>query len=352
MSDINVSSEKQSGGITAGQVIINGGIGGSLEGGVLEKWEKGKGVYVLDHGYVKLIDWMGTDENIVEAARMSTGKGFLGWEPGVCPICNADGRVCFACEGKGKIAGDKNLLETLYEMAHATPFEMCELVVETQAPIAVYREHHRHRTQSYNEMSARYMPLPDLNYVPTVERLLIGGGHLTKQAGTVKDAEPLTRETAEHYRQWLMDEYASQEQLYQTALRKGVPKELARMHIGVGRYSRMRAKANLRNWLSFETLRYHPAAQWEIRQYATVIANIIATLWPRTWKLYEEYTLQAVRFSGTEISALRAIIGSQWTQREGVQIHYTALKDELMALGLDDRRAKKMIDKLTVGGVR
>lgn len=266
---------------------------------------------VLDHGYLKFIEHYGSDERIVEAARMSTGKGFLGWEPGICPICNnhlviqGEGPLaglsvlrdqstnlyypCWGCEGKGKISGDKNLIRTLWIKKHATPFEMAGLIIEVQAPIFVFREWHRHRTQSYNEMSARYIPLPNLNYIPSVERLMMGVNPTTnKQSGTVKGAYQLIPVIAESYRLLLRDCYQQQEVLYQTALKDGVPKELARVHLPVGRYSRMRAAANLRNWLGFLVLRMDSAAQWEIRQYANMVGDIISQLFPRTWALFME----------------------------------------------------------------
>jgi thymidylate synthase (FAD) len=140
---------------------------------------------------------------------------------------------------------------------------------------------------SYNEMSARYVPLPDVNYIPSVERLMINS-KTNKQAGTIKGAEELTEEKAERFRTRLVGMYESQERLYQDALLGGVPKELARVHLPVGRYSRMRASANLRNWLAFLTLRMAETAQWEIRQYANAVGNLVAEKFPRTWELFSE----------------------------------------------------------------
>lgn len=251
-------------------------------------------IQLLDHGYLKFIEHWGSDERIVEAARMSTGKGFLRWDEGTCPACGdmtddeVPGPGCPMCEGKGTVRGDIHLLRKLWTMKHATPFEMAGCVIEVQAPIFVFREWHRHRTQSYNEMSARYVPLPDVNYIPTVERLLINS-KTNKQAGTVKGAEELTPEAAEWFRLELARSYERAEGLYQAALAQGVPKELARIHLPVGRYSRMRASTCLRNWLAFLTLRMDPAAQWEIREYANALGTaILAELFPRTWELFME----------------------------------------------------------------
>lgn len=241
---------------------------------------------VLDHGYVSVVESWGSDERIIEAARMSTGKWFLGWGPKHSPECEYQRTLDNVCICGGS-PGDEKLLRYLYEHKHATPFEMAGLTIEVQAPIFVFCEWMRHRTQSFNEMSARYTPLPDLNYIPTVERLLVNSKS-NKQSGTIKDAEELNVAKAKSYLVELANEYRSQEQLYQVALSMGLPKELARIHLPVGRYSRMRASANLRNWLGFLTLRMDQAAQWEIRQYADTVHSILSVLFPHTLELFDE----------------------------------------------------------------
>lgn len=255
---------------------------------------------ILDHGYLKFIEAWGSDERIIESARMSTDKGFLGWgEEDVCDGCDGDGTgrklrgfgpgsLCPSCNGRQvriNKPGDEKLLKFLYENKHSTPFEFAGLTIEVMAPIFVFREWHRHRTQSYNEMSARYVPLPDVNYVPTVERLMMQGG-TNKQASST--GAMLTPERAEWFRTHLQKSYGDSEHLYQAALIAGVPKELARVHLPVGRYSRMRATANLRNWLAFLTLREASNAQYEIRQYAHAVSGIIKEKFPRTHALYVE----------------------------------------------------------------
>lgn len=243
---------------------------------------------ILDHGYIELVEHWGSDERIIEAARMSTDKGFQGWGPiheDDCPVYQygppSGGGKCL-CKPK---LGDEKLLAYLWNNKHATPFEMAGMVIEVQAPIFVFREWHRHRTQSYNELSARYVPLPDMNYIPSVERLL-SNSKTNKQAGTIAGANDLTEEKAEEFRRLLEMTYNGLEMTYQEALRNGVPKELARIHLPVGRYSRMRASANLRNWLAFLTLRMDEKAQWEIRQYANEVGNLISKKFPRTWELF------------------------------------------------------------------
>lgn len=225
-------------------------------------------INVLDYGYVGLVESYGADSRIIEAARMSTGKGFLGW-------------------GTPEEPKDEKLLSFLYEHKHHTPFEMAGAIIEVQAPIFVFREWHRHRTQSYNEMSARYIPLPDVNYIPALDRLMMNSNGTNKQAGTIKGAQALSETDALAFQEHLIESYSNAQALYEDALSKGVPKELARVHLPVGRYSRMRAHANLRNWLAFLTLRKHPAAQWEIQQYAKAVHEILSQEFPRTLELFD-----------------------------------------------------------------
>ncbi len=243
-------------------------------------------IKVLDHGYVRFVESWGQGDaghydinidgekhvvpddwecGIIEAARQSTQGSFRGW------------------------GQDEKLLRYLFsgKPQHATPFEFAGCVLEVQGPIFVFREWHRHRTQSYNEMSARYSPLPDLNYVPTAERCLMNSV-TNKQAGVVKGAEELNLIDAGEFREELENMYIEQEAFYQKWLKRGVPKELARIDLPVGRYSRMRASTNLRNWLAFMTLRADPGAQWEIRQYAEAVGTILAEKFPKTWALFVE----------------------------------------------------------------
>ena len=237
-------------------------------------------IKVLDHGYVRFVEAWGKGDaglfaefdevtrqeshdyecGIVEAARQSTQGSFRGWDK------------------------DTKLLKYLHDHKHATPFEFAGMVIEVQAPIFVFREWHRHRTQSYNEMSARYSPLPDLYYVPTLERLMMNSGS-NKQAQGI--GVPLEDRSAEEFRGALIEGYERCQTTYEAALASGIQKELARCIMPVGHYTRMRASANLRNWLAFLTLRMDPAAQWEIRQFANAVGELVSAHFPRTWSLFE-----------------------------------------------------------------
>jgi thymidylate synthase (FAD) len=243
---------------------------------------------LLDHGYIKFIEASGTgkegvrrfnvkpgddyvDKNdyevgIIEAARQSTQKGFQGWD------------------------SDAGLLAFLYNNQHMTPFEFADCVIEVQAPIVVLREWHRHRTQSYNEMSARYAPLPDLYYVPdytdVASRMISAEFSKNKQAQAMAmSTDPVA--IAEAFVGNLKGGYESCEEEYKQYLGWGIPKELARLIMPVGHYTRMRAKANLRNWLAFMTLRSAPNAMKEIRVYSDALGSILEAKFPRTFALFE-----------------------------------------------------------------
>ena len=240
---------------------------------------------VLDHGYVNLVESWGSDERIIEAARMSTDKGFQGWGPIHKGICSAIGGPipCHICGTTQQ--GDEKLLSYLWNNKHHTPFEMAGFTIEIQAPIFVVREWHRHRTQSYNELSGRYTTLPDLYYIPSVERLMAG-----KQATKNKQSSEagFTEQQARDLRGDFIYATEQSRKMYELMLERGVSRELSRLVIPVNQYTRFRASANLRNWLGFLALRCEPSAQWEIRQYAEEVAKIVKQLHPRTYKLSVE----------------------------------------------------------------
>lgn len=214
---------------------------------------------LLDHGHVKLIEAWGSDEQIIRAARQSTDKGFQGWPE------------------------DERLLGYLYRHKHMTPFEMAGMVIEVQAPIFVFREWHRHRSQSFNELSGRYVQLPDLTYVPSIERLSAGG-----QSATNKQASGAAFDAPEEAREIIASAHLEARAHYERLLEMGVARELARAVLPVAQYSRMWASANLRNWLAFLDLRLPENAQWEIRQYAEAVLDLVRAHFPRTAALFEE----------------------------------------------------------------
>lgn len=229
-------------------------------------------IQVLDHGFVRLIEPWGKGEGrfpdyergIIEAARQSTQGKFRGWKT------------------------DKKLLSTLYTGKHATPFEFAGMIIEVRAPIVVVREWHRHRTQAYNEMSARYAALPDLKYMPSLDRLLmVNTPDRNKQAGNVGGVL-LSPARAMAWLGLCEAAYDAAETAYRYGLKMGIAKEIARLPMPVGQYTQMRCQASLRNWLAFLTLRMDPRAQWEIRQYANAVGSLIETTFPQTYRLFRE----------------------------------------------------------------
>jgi thymidylate synthase (FAD) len=221
-------------------------------------------IHLLDHGYVKPILFWGDEKLIIESARMSTGGEFKGWDK------------------------DFRLLKYLYEHRHDTPFEFVGMTLEVKAPMFVFREWHRHRTMSYNEASARYIPLPDEKYIPTAERIMRGiaeAGHNT-QAGSDTD-HALKDFELDMWLNMVAQAYDAAEAAYQYGLSHGVPKELARVTMPVAQYSTMRVNTNLRNWLGFLYLRQADNAQEEIRVYADAVASLLNTQFSNTMKLFE-----------------------------------------------------------------
>lgn len=250
---------------------------------------------VLDHGYVELVESWGSDERIIEAARMSTDKGFQGWGPFDCVACEGEGHYidtdfghdvkCPNCKGTGKLTGDEKLLKYLWDHNHHTPFEMAGMCVEIQAPIFVAREVFRHRTFSYNELSARYVALPDIYYIPSIERLMNG-----KQATSNKQASAagFTETEAIGLQGVIHSMTQNARSNYEHLLESGMSRELARLVIPMNQYTRWRMSGNLRNWLQFLALRLPDNVQWETRQFANRLSQIVQEAFPRTHMLFEK----------------------------------------------------------------
>lgn len=224
---------------------------------------------VLDHGYVVLVESWGSDERIIESARMSTSGAFRGWGP------KEDGSP-----------GDERLLRYLWKNGHHSPFEMAGVTVEVQAPIFVFRQWMRHRVQSFNEHSGRYAEMPDLCFTPTPERVRKTCAK-NKQGS---DGEPISLAVFEEWCARLERHRAMIRETYEWALAQGISKELARIDTPLSNYTKMRASAKLRNWLDFLRQRLYSHAQEEIQEYAKAIGSIVANKFPRTWALFSEGT--------------------------------------------------------------
>ena len=308
---------------------------------------------VLDHGYIKLLDFMGKDEDIIAAARTSTKKGFQAWGPHEkCRTCGLIvqghhdfGGVSNSCELNGahhimeKQPGDEHLLDYLWRHGHMTPFEMVELKLEVKAPILVWRQWMRHRTQSFNEASGRYAKMDDEHYLPSPER--VQGQSKKNKQGSEGTLDPLT---VKHFLETLE---LQQKQIYETYegfIADGIANETARDNTPITRYSTAVVKTDLRNWLHFLGLRMDSHAQWEIRQYANVIGNeIIATLWPWSWRTFKEHTLYGVHFSKTEMDILRNLIV---TLQAGQIAPSEVFVEEAQVRGMSKSRIDEFMAKL------
>ena len=229
-------------------------------------------IKVLDHGYIGLVDSMGGDLAIVRNARVSYDAE---WRAG---------------EDKGS---DSRLINYLYKNGHNTPFEAVTLTFDVKAPIFVFRQWHRHRTQSFNELSARYRELPEEFYIP--EPHLVG----TQNKNNKQMRDPLTPEeysklapTNRHSIEHLLGKMRLQNKdafsLYRSLLAEGTPRELARSVLPVSTYSHMFATVNLHNLFRFLSERLHPHAQYEIRVYAEAMLELIRPVAPVAVAAFED----------------------------------------------------------------
>jgi thymidylate synthase (FAD) len=215
---------------------------------------------VLDHGFVRLVDHMGSDISIVRAARVSYDAA---WRAG---------------ENEGS---DVRLINYLWRNKHTSPFESVTFTFEVKAPIFVLRQWHRHRTWSYNELSARYRELPEEFYVPKPEHVGVQAKD-NKQCRIVTNSiecDTSASEIIKAHSEMAFD-------TYRTLLNKGVPRELARSVLPVNTYSHMFATVDLLNLLRFCTLRSDPHAQYEIREYSDAMAKLVTPIVPVTMKAF------------------------------------------------------------------
>lgn len=233
----------------------------------------GKKIDVLDHGFVRLVDSMGSDLSIVRNARVSYDAE---WRAG---------------EDSGS---DARLINYLYNNGHNTPFEAVTLTFDVKAPIFVFRQWHRHRTQSFNELSARYRELPEEFYVPDPALLGVQSTD-NKQMRIV--GEDLTKgqlAKAEYSCYTIRRSCEASFDNYRELIAAGVPRELARSVLPVTTYSHMFATVNLHNLFRFLSERLHPHAQYEIRVYAEAMLELIKPIAPVAVAAFEE------RFNGGE----------------------------------------------------
>lgn len=223
--------------------------------------DKVDGIHVLDHGFVRLVDHMGDDLSVVRSARVSYDAE---WRTG---------------EDEGK---DEKLIAYLLRNAHTSPFESVQFTFEVKAPIFVLRQWHRHRTWSYNEVSARYSELPKEFYVPSPT-------HIGTQSVDNKQMRDMENNIhADHIVDILRLGNTLAFGDYDYLIKLGCPRELARTILPVATYSHMFATVDLHNLFHFLKLRLHSHAQYEIRIYAEAILKLIEPIVPVSIKYFKE----------------------------------------------------------------
>lgn len=238
----------------------------------------GKQFPVLNSGYVMLVDVMGSDAEIARAARVSYG------------------------EGTKKVHDDAGLIDHLMRMRHTSPFEMAELKFEIKVPIFVERQWVRHRMCSMNEISGRFSVLPNDVYCPD-EDVVRAQSKTNKQGREEKLPENVVEEFLGNIKENACFDFQS----YDEALQVGVARELARIQLPLGTYTKKVWKMDLHNLLHFLKLRTDPHAQWEIRQYAEIIEKIVAELFPITYASWKNHLKDAVSFSADETVILKTL---------------------------------------------
>ena len=217
---------------------------------------------LLDHGFVRLVDHMGSDLSVVRAARVSYDAE---WRAGTDQ------------------EGDNKLVNYLWREKHSTPFEAVTFTFEVKAPIFVFRQWHRHRTWSYNELSARYKELPEEFYLPELAQI-------TEQSTDNKQMRTTEQNPFAHNMRIEMQRQNKKAfKLYRELLDGGCPRELARTVLPVATYSHMFATVNLLNLMKFLTLRTHEHAQYEIRVYAEAMKELAKSVAPVSIAAWERH---------------------------------------------------------------
>ncbi|MDJ0639789.1 MAG: FAD-dependent thymidylate synthase [Paracoccaceae bacterium] len=245
---------------------------------------------VLDHGFIRVIDYMGDDNAICQAARVSYGKGTK------------------------QVSQNEGLIRYLMRHWHSTPFEMCEIKLHVKLPVFVARQWIRHRTANVNEYSARYSILDREFYIPEPDQLAAqstanaqGRGDVLEGAEAARVLEILKSDSARAY-----DHY---EEMLAQDDQKGLARELARMNLPANVYTQWYWKVDLHNLFHFLRLRADSHAQYEIRVYAEAICKLVADWVPFAYSAFEDYRMGGVTLSSKAIECLRRMLqGEEVTQ--------------------------------------
>ena len=246
---------------------------------------------VLDHGFVRVIDYMGDDSAIVQSARVSYGKGTK------------------------QISNDKGLIKYLMRHRHSTPFEMCEIKFHIKLPIFIARQWIRHRTANVNEYSARYSILDKEFYIPSIENVAAqstinnqGRGEVLSSDEASEVISILKKDAEQTYANYetLLNENPNGEAIDDS--KPGVARELARMNLTLNTYTQWYWKIDLNNLLHFLALRADAHAQYEIRDYADIMMDIVKKWVPIAADAFEDYRIGGTEVSAKEINLLKKLL--------------------------------------------
>ena len=276
-------------------------------------------IEVLDHGFLRVIDYMGDDAAVVQAARVSYGKGTK------------------------KVSEDRGLIQYLMRHRHSTPFEMCEIKLHVKLPIFVARQWIRHRTANVNEYSARYSILDREFYVPAPAQLGVQSQINRQGRGEVLEGDEaaevmkLLRDDSEqvyaHYQKMMnVDESGAvlDEQ------RKGLARELARMNLTLNYYTQWYWKTDLLNLLNFLSLRADPHAQYEIRVYAEAMLDIARRWVPWTFEAFEQYRLKGVSLSAKGWDVVKGLIDGKTPDQAASGLSKREWRELMALLGREE----------------
>ena len=247
---------------------------------------------VLDHGFIRMVDYMGDDNAICQAARVSYGKGTK------------------------SVSNDEGLIRYLMRHWHSTPFEMCEIKLHVKLPVFVARQWIRHRTANVNEYSARYSILDREFYIPHADQLAAqsttnnqGRGDTLTGAEAARVLELLKSDSQRAY-----DSY--EEMLSDADDKQGLARELARMNLPANIYTQWYWKVDLHNLFHFLRLRADEHAQYEIRVYADAICKIVADWVPFAYGAFEDYRMGGATLSGKAIDCVRRMLAGEAVTQE------------------------------------
>ena len=246
-------------------------------------------VPLLDHGFVRVVDYMGDDAAVVQAARVSYGKGTKA------------------------VRRDRGLIRYLMRHRHTTPFEMCELKLHIKLPIFVARQWIRHRTANVNEYSARYSVLDKEFYLPRPEDLAVQSTDNKQGRGA-----ELTEEQAAEVLRLLRRDAEQTYETYETLMGEfNLARELARIDLPLNAYTQWYWKIDLHNLLHFLSLRMHPHAQYEIRVYADAIAEFVKDWVPLSYEAFSDYRLGGAFLSRAGIDVVRRMMTGETVEQKG-----------------------------------